>query len=183
MGWKNIKEHYRIGHIVHVGAEGICIGSGYITDIIVIDPSGKVIKRYDERGNGDLQRYQAEMDADPELLRRLVETPDQFATSIPVFTYEGSDIIEKQCETAEWPSVTHDGMLMYSNQFSTDMHKVIEWARRNASTAVVMCRRSIADTEQKLVDMKAMLAEHELALVNLDERYPMEPIPAEALPE
>ena len=30
MGWKNIKEHYRIGHTVHVTDKGICIGSPYI---------------------------------------------------------------------------------------------------------------------------------------------------------
>lgn len=29
MGWKNVKAHYRIVHIVHVDGEGrICIGSG-----------------------------------------------------------------------------------------------------------------------------------------------------------
>jgi len=36
MGWKNIKEHYRINHYVQVTEQGICIGSPYIHNIIVI---------------------------------------------------------------------------------------------------------------------------------------------------
>ena len=42
MGWKNVKEHYRIGHSVHVTEKGICIGSSYIPDIIIIAPDGTI---------------------------------------------------------------------------------------------------------------------------------------------
>lgn len=38
MGWKNVKEHYRIGHIVHVKDGKICIGFPHITDIMEISP-------------------------------------------------------------------------------------------------------------------------------------------------
>lgn len=30
MGWKNVKEHYQIGHIVCVTSKGLCIGSPYV---------------------------------------------------------------------------------------------------------------------------------------------------------
>ena len=40
MGWKNVKEHYRIEHQVQVRAGRICIGSPYISEIIVIGADG-----------------------------------------------------------------------------------------------------------------------------------------------
>ena len=45
MGWKNIKEHYRIGHAVQVTDAGICIGSPYIHNIIIIGVDGTLKKR------------------------------------------------------------------------------------------------------------------------------------------
>ena len=74
MGWKRLKEHYRIEHMVQITEAGICIGSPYIHDIIVVGMDGKILKRHD--GNaGSLGRYQTEIDADPDLARHLIETP------------------------------------------------------------------------------------------------------------
>lgn len=173
MGWKNVKDHYRIGHIVHVKDHGICIGSPYISDIIVIDPSGKIIKRL-ERAHGDLGRYQSEMDADREKLRRLIEAPDEFARSIPVYTYQDDRIIEKRCEEPGWPNVTHDGELMYENTHSTDKQEVIAWAKRNAQHGVSMFRADIRDAEQKLQELRAQLAEEERIVASLAALYPAE---------
>jgi hypothetical protein len=76
--------------MVQVTSQGLCIGSGYVSDIIVIDPAtGRLTKRYD-RGNDELSRYQRELEADPETLRRLIATPDQFARGVPVYTFAGA---------------------------------------------------------------------------------------------
>ena len=120
MGWKTVKEHYQIKHHVCVGEAGICIGSGYISDILVISLEGVLIKRYEDRSNNQLSEYQRRMDADPALLKRLVQTSDTFAISIPVYTYNDGTIIEKRCEAPGWPNVTHDGDMMYENRYSTD---------------------------------------------------------------
>jgi len=159
MGWKAVKEHYRIKHLVHVGSEGICIGSPYISDIIVISPQGKAIKRYEERGNEDLARYQREMDADPQMLERLVASPDAFERSITVYTYEGGRIVEAQCEQPGYPNCTHDGRLMYDNTFSTDRAYIVDRARANASAGVSIATRSIAALEKDLARARATLAE------------------------
>ncbi|WP_126223317.1 hypothetical protein [Burkholderia ambifaria] len=172
MGWKNVKEHYRITqHIVHVTSDGICIGSGFIPDIIIIDLEGKLVKRYD-RGLGELMRYEQEMAADPETLTRLVTTPDHFGESVAVYTYRGADILEKQCEKPGWPNVTHDGELMCENMFSTDKQKVIGWAKHYASSGVAHFHRDIAEVEKQLQILKARLAECESDRAALDARYP-----------
>ncbi|AHE56053.1 hypothetical protein [Sphingomonas sanxanigenens] len=141
MGWKAIKDHYRIRHFVQlVPGEGVCIGSGFTHDIIVINHMGGVEKPYrPERGwsvNEDLARYQAEFDADPAKLKELLDQPDTFERSITVYTYDGAAIIECACEKLEWPNVTHDGRMMYENTFSTDRAEVVRWAIRNARARV-----------------------------------------------
>lgn len=157
MGWKNITEGFQIEHFVRVTSEGICIGSQYIHNIIVIGLDGVVKKRYEGSSNDDLARYQAEMDADPQKLHRLLWLPDTFTESIPVYTYEGGKIIEKFCEELGWPNVTHDGDMMYKNAFSTDKAKVVEWAKQNA-------KREIKAHEES---MRRIMLEHEAATSDL----------------
>lgn len=173
MGWKNVKEHYRIGHIVHVTKEGLCIGSPYIHNIIAVGDDGTFKKRFD-RGNVDLDRYQREMEADPAKFRELMAAPDTFAASIPVFTYEGGRIIEKRCEEPGWPNVTHDGELMYENTFSTNKAKVVKLAKRCAESGVVCWTRNIADARARLAECEKELAQANQELAQLRVDYPDE---------
>lgn len=157
MGWKNVKEAYQITHIVCVTEEGICIGSGYVHNLIVIDLNGNIKKREVERSNNDLLRYQREMDADPTQLRQLVTTPDSFNASIPVFTYADGEIIEKQCETPGYPNATHDGCLMYENTFSTDRQQVVEWAKHDVDIHIKTTQEHIQGLKRSLVEQEALL--------------------------
>lgn len=159
MGWKNVKEHYRIVHQVRVEEKGICIGSPYISDIIVIGLDGVLKKRDDGHANSNLKRYMQEFDADPEKLNRLVTTPDTFTNSVVVYTYEGSKIIEKLCETPGWPNVTHDGLMMYDNTFSTDRSKVVEFALSNAQAGVSLATARVGENRRRLAEAESWLAE------------------------
>ncbi len=171
MGWKNVKEHYRIGHHVQVTADGICIGSSFIHNIIVISLDGAILKRY-EGANADLARYQGEMEADQETLRRLIETPDTFSASIPVFTYDGGAIVEKQCEQLGWPNVTHAGEMMYENTFSPDRDVVVRWAKQNAQSGINCLNRSIAQAESELERLRAERRRCQVDLETLNTAYP-----------
>lgn len=164
MGWKSLKDHYRIGHAVQVTKAGIAIGSAYIHDIIVVAPTGKIVKRYDPgRGwsrNDELDRYQSEIDADPALARRLIEQPDTFERSIPVYTYDGADIIECFCEELGWPNVTHDGRMMYDNTFSADRAEVVSWALRSAEAGIENWTEIVAERERNRSEAVEQLAIH-----------------------
>ncbi|MEQ9444720.1 MAG: hypothetical protein RJS98_04085 [Rhodospirillaceae bacterium] len=72
MGWKSFKEFYRIVHIVHITEEGLCIGSPHIHNIIVVAMDGTIIKRPTGSRNGDLARYQTEIDGDAETAKSLL---------------------------------------------------------------------------------------------------------------
>lgn len=122
--------------------------------------------------NADLMRYQAEMKGDLETLRRLVQHEDTFDNSIPVFTWRGAEIIEKQCEELGWPNVTHDGEMMYENRFSTDQAKVIAWAKRDARIGIEHFERRISEAEDSLALLKTSLRNERENLASLDAAYP-----------
>ena len=142
MGWKNVKEHYRIEHIVRVEDDCICIGSGYIPNLISIDQDGTILENVDG-SNDDLHRYLAEFKADPEKLKELVSLPDKFGPTVPVYTYDGDQIIEKQCEETGWPNLTTDGELMYENTFFASRDDAIETAITNAKAGISLAERAL----------------------------------------
>lgn len=170
MGWKTLKEHYKIKHTVQVTREGICIGSPYIHNLIVVSLEGSVVKPYkDGRVNEDLQRYQQNFDADPAALAEIVKVPDTFAASIPVYTYdsETSEIIEKRCEVLGWPNCTHDGEMMFENTFSADRGQVIEWARTNAEIALKWAKERKEELLKNLATCEARIEVYEAGLERL----------------
>ena len=147
MGWKAIKEHYRINHHVQVTDEGICIGYSRkfnrAHNLIVIELGvgvmnfncgrldGENLTRFADR---ELRRYEAEMRADPVRVGELVAANDVFQKSITVYTYKDAQIIEKKCEKLGWPNNTHDGQTMSDNAFSTNRAQVVAWAIGSAQT-------------------------------------------------
>lgn len=175
MGWKAIKEHYRIDHDVQVVPEkGICIGSPYIHDIIVISPAGEIVKRYDPgRGwsvNDKLQRYQHDMEADPAMLKQLLDQQDTFSRAVQVFTYEGADIIECACEELGWPNVTHDGRMMYENTFTPDRDQAVRWAIRSARSSIEAWTDQVDQRARDYSEARAHLTRRQNDLRTLLER-------------
>lgn len=166
MGWKALKEHYRIGHSVQIVPEkGICIGSAYIHDIIVVGFDGVITKR--DRYGGELARYQEEIDADPAKAKALIDQPDAFERSIPVFTYAGAEIIECACEELGWPNVTHDGRMMYENTFSPDRAEVLRWAILSAESGVAAWIRMADERATAWREARAHLAKRQNDLTAL----------------
>lgn len=177
MGWKNVKEHYKIVHNVCVQVdkdlfgkdrEVIAIGSGFISDLITIDlNSGVLLKRYSDRSNAELNRYMAEMDADIGKLKDLILTPDTFGELKAVYTYSDAQIIEKKCEEYGWPNVTADGEMMYDNTFSKDRTEVAEWARRaaNSRKEYAECHISRLRSEIAQKEIELQQAEKDIKLL------------------
>ena len=157
MGWKAVKEHYNIEHNVKVDDGKICIGSGYIPDIITFDFEGNFYNRKDPcvwTKDSELIRLQQVLDADPDLLKKLIKQEDTFTASIPVYTYSGAKITEHFCEELGYPNVTHDGLMMYENSFTTDRNEAIEWALKNAESAVKWEERRLGDLQKEIEDTK-----------------------------
>ena len=171
MGWKNLEQHYKTGYIVQVTEKGICIGSGYIHDLVVLSLTGKVTHVW-EFFNREKNAWLARMESEPDVVRELIEAPDKFEKSIEVFTYEGGDIVKKFCEDMCWPNITHDGQVMYENTFSTDPELVRKWATRNAKAGIEYVTSTIEDQRERLALLEARLKTHEGNLAKLTSQPP-----------
>lgn len=170
MGWKSVKEHYRIEHLVHVMNGAIMVGSHYMPAIIgIVSGSPKLVLNHLLRpfANEDLERIWQEMEADPETLRKLVEQEDTFERSIPVYTFQRGEIIEKMCEYPGWPNVTHDGQLMYENRFSTDRDEVVQWAVRNAEAALQRIDQELEHLKDQERDLRSEAEAYKAGLEKL----------------
>lgn len=171
MGWKTVKEVFRIGHIVHMSDELLCIGSPYISAIITVTPDGIIRKKYDWGSDADLQRYQEEITERPEKFRAAMEQEDQFSGSIPVYTYDGGrQIIQKFCETLGYPNCTHDGELMYDNTFSINREKIIQRAIRNTKSRIASFENKIKELQQDLNQRQAWLRTAKQDLLSLEDQ-------------
>lgn len=180
MGWKAVKERYRIEHVVHRVGDCIWIGSGYVSKIIAIGPDGTLRERGERSGgiggNANLVRYVAEFDSDPEALRRAVEAEDTFSASIPVFTYDGSNIVEKRCEVPGWPHVTHDGQIMYDNTHFVDRDKAVARAKSNAAAAVELLLERVASDRAALASRETQLLKAIAVAIELGVPIPDSPV-------
>jgi hypothetical protein len=174
MGWKNVKEHYRIEHHVAIepewdefermmtGKQLLCIGSSLCHDLITVNLTTWKFKKALAGPLGmPLQRIWNEMHGDLEKLNELLTAPDVFETSIPVFTFESGQIIELRCEALGWPNVTHDGRMMYANRFFADRAGAVSAGIRNAEARVENCRSWTSETERTLAKAKTALAQAE----------------------
>lgn len=166
MGWKSIKEHYRIAHIVHVREGKLHIGSPYVTDLIVVTPEGTATSAW-QNLSGELARYVRDINADRGLFACLFTQQDTFAASIPVFTFEDGLIVEHACEDPGWPNITHDGILMFDNTFFTDRRKAVDMARKDAAAGVLACEERVSDLEDRLARAQDDLECRKAALARL----------------
>lgn len=143
MGWKKVKEHYGIVHIVQVdtrkeygNAPCILIGSPYISDIIVIRMSdAALLKRFTGYSNDKLMVLQPMLDEDAKngILKRLIDEPDKFGKLLPVYCIEDHrHIVEMQCEAYGYPNVTTSGKLMYDNMFFSQRRAASHYLLHNS---------------------------------------------------
>lgn len=174
MGWKRLQEHFKIVHTVQIKEAGICIGSGFVSDLATVNMVTGVVRENETFSGFLLKHYPALLSASKSEILAIVQAPDSFSASIPVYTYDGGRIIEKCCERPGYPNVTHDGFLMYENTFSTDRDLVVRWAKRNAEAGISAFTRCIADTQRQLSEQIAQLeiCKNDLDCLNAD--YPSE---------
>lgn len=172
MGWKSVKEAYRIGHIVKVVGDEIHIGSPYVGDLIRIDQSGKVTlnRVFDRRG--DLGRYMDEMERDPARLLALIRAEDQFGPTTTVYTWSDGHIIEKQCEETGWPNVTTDGQLMHDNTFSTSVETTVARARADHDAWAARAADRVVEIEESLAQARRRHQDALDAIARLDASHP-----------
>jgi hypothetical protein len=172
MGWKALKDAFGIEHHIYASEDGVCIGSGYIPNIVMISRTTGELEENSAFSSFVREKYPALREASAAELLALIQAPDVFAASIPVYTYKDGEIHEEFCETPGWPNTTHAGNLMYENTYSTDKAKVVAWAKRSAMLETHYLNEDIIRREAALVEARTRLATAETYRAKLDEDYP-----------
>ena len=172
MGWKAIRDHYRIGHIVHMVGDDLLIGGAYVSEIIRVSPDGIVEEKPTMRPlDGDLARYVHEIRGDAARFRELLAVKDAFIRSTPVYGWSGSTIIEDFCEEYGWPNVTHSGALMWDGHFFLDRDDAVRRAVAGARGRMSSLAERVDELEERLAERKRMLAGAEGDLNDLRSRH------------
>lgn len=166
MGWKTFKQHYGIEVNVEIEKGVVCIGTGYI-DLLKVSMDGHIEYAYQMGTDHKIYLVQQAIKADPETAARLLKAEDTFEESTRVYTYDGAEILEKFCEAEGYPNVTHDGMMMYNNDFSTDREVIIQRALTTAKANAHGVRESISNVEKQLLDLKSLQEKYDNQVATL----------------
>lgn len=123
MGWKAVKDDFKIEHAVHL-AEGLLHvgGNGHSPHILSYDHLGNVVHGHGEVSMLVFGRYLADI-----------------ARERPKFA-----------EEPEWPGVTHDGRLIMRGNFSTSKQEVLEYAQASLTRYEQALVHHKAELEEKL---------------------------------
>lgn len=158
MGWKAIKEHYGIKHLIQVTPKGICIGAAHLHDLIVIEPDGTVSSDdFLEDLNPEIAQYRNAMEDDPQKLLELMNATDTFERSQPVYTCKDGALVEKACEHYGWPNCTHDGELM-NESFYSSREQALKSLQEAMAMLVRSQQRTVAQLEEQLLNAKNRLS-------------------------
>ena len=134
MGIKKLKEKYDITHIIQREKKGICIGSDYVHDLIVITPELEILKSSILSDSGALSDIYKQIKFDYETgeLAKILEEKDIFSNLKNIWTYDRGHIIKKQCEKIGWPNLTTDGYIIYDNTFFKSRKEALKACRVDA---------------------------------------------------
>lgn len=168
MGWRKFKDHFQIEHYVRIQGECLLIGSAHVSDLATIELKSGKLQQNENFPRFLNEKYPKLLEVSSAEILELLNTEDQFCASIPVYTYDGAEIIEKFCEVFGWPNVTHDGDMMYENTFFTDKSKAVLRAKTNAQCGIENYSERITETEIKLAELKERLAEYQADLKKLE---------------
>jgi hypothetical protein len=171
MGWKAVKEHYDIRHILgRYEGEGWCIGSPYVHALITIDTDARTIKPSSLIQAGDeLDVLIRRFHADGEAFWSMWDTPDVFERALPVFTTREGVLVQAFCEDLGWPNATHDGWVMYDNTYFTDPLAAISDGKRDAEASIRYIEERLAQWEEEGARLRERLSESRERLSSLDQ--------------
>lgn len=162
-GWKSFKEQFKITHNIQITEDGLCIGSGYVHNLITVNPqTGLIIEN--PTFSGFIKEYYPQLlNVSPQKSIQALQAPDTFSKSIPVFTYEGSQIIEEQAEEFGYPHPTYSGKMQYENTFFKTKQQALMAAKTNNQAGISLTQEAIKSYQAKLdelnLELKKLLTE------------------------
>ena len=173
MGHKLFKEKFNIEHNVHIENNHLLIGSPLCSDLVRIDiNTGKIIKDGICRLPGERgfleEYYPSVLNISDQERRDIILKEDTFEKSIDVFTYKyGVGVVKKQAEKFGYPNRTHDGEIMYENNFFKTYEEALDYGINEISISVKWEKQEIQEKEKSLLKSKKNLEKYSKHLKEL----------------
>jgi len=172
MGWKTFKDHFNILETLEWREDKLLFSSRIYESLAIVDLKTGVVKPHQYHPDFLKDNYPDICKATPEEILALLNAEDKFEASIPVYTYSGSEIIEKFCEKPGWPNYTHDGLLMYANKYSIKKDRIVIAAKAENDAGISLVRSRIEQLKSELEAANAKLIELNANKEKLDKDYP-----------
>lgn len=157
MGWKTFKEKFKIGHNVKINDQGLCIGSGYVSDLVVVNLKTGVVTENSTFRGFLKEEYPQLLNATAEEILEVLSQKDQFSNSFPVYTWDGAIIIEEKAEAYGWPNVTHSGKIMHDNTYFKTREEAVAKAKSDNDYAVKEWTKIVAEAERNVEEKRKEL--------------------------
>lgn len=174
MGWKNVRDHYAIEHLVHMRNGNLLVGSPYVSDLLTIEPNGRVTRNsVVGRDSKELSRIVNVIEGDRDRFVSLFEAEDSFEQSLPVYTWnDKGEIVEELCEEYGYPNVTHAGNILYENVYFADRNTAVRRALRSLKYRVESADENQEQAERELEKRRQYAQDAHAALATLRKSYP-----------
>ena len=146
------------GYLVHYSGNKVCIGSGYISELITVDgttlnlrcsliPNNRSALRHDE--------LEFIWDKLEELIkngkmRDIINGNDPTDDMIPVYSVDEGELIEEYTDKIEWPNITHTGKLIYQNTHFTNKKDALKNGIKNHNLHIEYINECINNTKKDL---------------------------------
>lgn len=168
MGFKAIKDIFKIGHIVHVREDIIYIGSAYVSELAHINMNtGEIV----DKDNFLYRNYIHLLQTPPDKILAIIQEKDDFDQSIPVYRAEGDKIVTHYCEKVGWPNTTHEGILIYENEFFINEKDAFEYQKKDIATYINFLKEEVVGFEEKKQEANTEILIQELMLASLLAKY------------
>jgi hypothetical protein len=162
MGFKAVKEHYEIGHTVHVNKKGeIVISSPYVDLLKINQETGKITYERDDFVDALYVIKQDQFkwvfkileDSKNGVLKQVIDKKDNFGELQDCFTVSDYKVVKKQCEKdkMEWPNCCTDGEIIYDNTFFATEKEAKEELIKNSLYSMF---HQVENTQEKIADLQ-----------------------------
>lgn len=173
MGWKAVKDHYHISHIVYMAGANLLVGTECVPEMIEVAPDGSLVQEWKSHfKTGEIDRIQTAIKADPAKFRELLDQADVFETCIPVFSFQNGGVVEQMCEEFGYPNVTHDGQLMMLNTHFLDEDEAARQGKKSLEANQLTFAEMIVDLEDRLQDIRNLQQAEKDQLERLERLHP-----------
>ena len=157
------------GYTVAQTKDKVVIGTSLCHDLLSVEkatlsdnPVVKYALDYDRKGA--IKTLESKYNGKGELLflakklQELLESDDDTSSMIEIYSCEDGVLVTKYTEKCEYPNVTHDGYIIYNNEWFTSKKDALSEGISYCSSATKSLEEVIDDRERELEKIRERLA-------------------------